>query len=212
MAVATVFSLRLPVELDKRLRGAAEVRGTSLNAEIVQRLDSSFGADPRVGEVLDALELPRAVRVRHANTTKSVQHILQMAELFNIDRLVLAARVDPLNDAVLVLLMQTASHTIVLDRTMLNMARRPRMLELAELFRGLDERGLLDGAEYQPKVIPADGIPASVEDAAAILLSGLKRLEAPAQILKLLAPHGQYDVDQFRAPKASKARVKGMAR
>lgn len=208
MSIATAFSLRLPPALDSRLREAADAGGRSLNAEILTRLEGTFGSDPRVGALMDALELPHAVRLRHANTTATLKHVLQIVQLLDVDRLVLAARTDVLNEVVLVLLMQTASHSIVLDKTMLNMARRPRMLEIAELFRGLDAVGLLDLAEYHPKVIAEDSMPANVQDTAVLLLKGVKPLEDLAQFLKLLAPHGQYDIKDFRGAGMSSARGK----
>ena len=208
MSIATAFSLRLPPALDSRLREAADAGGRSLNAEILARLEGTFGSDPRVGALLDALELPHAVRLRHATTTATLKHVLQIVELLAVDRLVLAARTDALNDVVLVLLMQTASHSIVLDKSMLNMARRPRMLEVAELFRGLDAVGLLDLAEYHPKVLAAEAMPADVHEAAGVLLNGIKPLEELGQFLKLLAPHGLYDIKDFRGAGLSAARGK----
>ncbi|HZO52692.1 MAG TPA: hypothetical protein VFB63_08245, partial [Bryobacteraceae bacterium] len=107
----------------------------------------------------------------------------------------------------LVVLLQTASHTIVLDKTQLSMARRPRQLEIMALLRGFDDCGWLDIAEYRPTLIAQDALPAPVQDAAALLLQDLKKLEDIADFLTLLAPHGQFDIKEFAGPKAPAAKA-----
>jgi hypothetical protein len=199
-----IFSLRLPRSLDEQIREAAEVRGQSLNAEIVARLSNSFGTDPRVGKAFDALEMPQAVRLRHASTAATVEHVLLMARLFEIDRLVFAARVDRLHEAVLMMVMQTAAHTIVLDKTTLNMSRLPRILEIAGLFRGLDELGLLAAADYCPHLFPEVDFPQHAHDAAALILSDTRRLERVEDFLQILASHEEFDLAAFGGAKPVK--------
>lgn len=53
------FGLRMPAELRQKLVNAAEINGRSINAEILHRLEFSFGTENTKAR-LDALE--RALR------------------------------------------------------------------------------------------------------------------------------------------------------
>lgn len=165
---------------------AAERNHRSMNAELVQRLLQTLGPDRRVEAIFEALELPRVMRLRASNTTADVNRVLAIAGTLAVDRLVLGARPDPLNNATLVILLQTASLTFLMDQTSLNLARRPRQLDVRELMRGLDEFGLLKGAEYAPKLLPNTTELAPDDAAGAILKAGnLKALPKSGALPKI---------------------------
>jgi hypothetical protein len=204
-----VFSLRLPAALDDRIRVAAETSGRSLNAEMIERLNQTFGRDAKTERVFNAFDLPEVRRIRHSNTGQAVEHILLMINTFEIERVVLAAREDPLNDAVLILLLQTANFVIILDKSSLNMARRSRELEMRQVFKALDDNGLLTGVDYVPALLPAAAQSLTADDMAARLLRENEALEDVGDFLKLLAPHGQYDVRDYGGKKSSRLKPKG---
>lgn len=199
-----VFSLRLPASLDDRIRVAAETSGRSLNAEMIERLNQTFGRDAKTERVFNAFDLPEVRRVRHSNTGQAVEHILLMINTFEIERVVLAAREDPLNDAVLIVLLQTANFVIILDKSSLNMARRPRELEMRQVFKALEDNGLLSEAEYVPTLLPVSTQSLTAEEMAALLMREKKKFEDEKHLkdlLDLLAPHRQYDLADFRSKK-----------
>jgi hypothetical protein len=208
---AVVFSLRLPTALDDRIRVAAETSGRSLNAEMIERLNKTFGRDTKTERVFNAFDLPEVRRIRHTNTQQALEHTLLMINTFEIERVVLAAREDPLNDAVLILLLQTANFVIILDKSTLNMARRPRELEMRQVFKALEDNGLLSEAEYVPTLLPVSTQSLPAEEMAALLMRDKTKFDDEKHLkdlLDLLAPHGQYELADFRSKKLLAKRPK----
>jgi hypothetical protein len=206
-----MFSLRLPPGLDERIRAAADTSGRSLNTEMIERLNQTFGRDAKTERVFNALELPEVRRIRHTNTHQALEHTLLMINTFEIERVVLAAREDRLNDAVLILLLQTANFVIILDKSPLNMARRPRELEMRQVFKALEDNGLLSEAEYVPSLLPESTETLSAKEMASHLLRDKKKMEDEkhlTDLLDLLAPHRQYDLADYRSKKLIAKRAK----
>jgi hypothetical protein len=83
---------------------------------------------------------------------------------------------------------------------MLNMARRPRIGEIEQLFQRLDLLGVLDSARYCTRLVPATDLLTPAEAVGVIVAEGQP---APLNLIKayldLLSGLGLYDLARFRS-------------
>lgn len=78
-----------------------------------------------------------------------------MAEQLGAESLLLGARADKLNNAVLVAILETPYVRCLMDSTLINMARDPRIGEVQQLFQHFDQLGLLDKACACTVLVPS---------------------------------------------------------
>lgn len=195
------IGLRIPESLRDKLASQASLNQRSLNSEITARLDASLSVDARVArELFDAIALPRVVRMKSSSTSADVMRILNVARHLPVQRLIFAAKPNELNTALLVLIIETPAATFVVDDTWLNMARRPREMEVQELFQGFDRLGLVNDAEYCPDLVEDTAALSPEEAVERIAKTGrIRRLSNPADYLRVLAQHEHFDVSNYRA-------------
>lgn len=179
------INLRLPAKLRDRLASLAQLGSRSMNTEIVQRLEASTGGGAR-SVLLEAIEMPRAVRVRSPNTKAAVRNFLAACAELDADRVVLAARRDEYNDAVLVALLQAPHLSALMDDCELSLARAARIAEVGELLRGLAQLDLLATTRFVGQHVPDTRAMPADAAAAAVLAGGVASMEL-AGFLSLLA-------------------------
>jgi hypothetical protein len=200
-SVTVNVGFRLPAALRDQLQKLAAAENRSLNSLVVQTLSTAAWPPKRtdLGDLLHALELPSVLRLCSQSTSSDVTRLLEVSRLLGVERLLLAARANDLNGAVLTAVLETSSIALIMDSTWINMARRPRMLEVEDLMKGWDAMGLLEGSRYCTQLVPetrslppADAVRAMVEYGEPADLD-LQRF------LALLSGHGNFDVARFRA-------------
>jgi len=114
----------------------------SLNGEIVHRLESTWAAgNAGVARLRRLIDHPQAVRVRSGHTRDDVESVLAICRDFDVDQLLLSARLDDLNTCCLALVIETPEIDFVLDGSCINLQRRPRMLDVKLLLEQLDRLG-----------------------------------------------------------------------
>lgn len=178
------LSVRVPVELRDRLGSLAAANQRSLSQEVVKRLTESVwpsGASP-VQRVFEVLNLPKVLRIQSSSTNADAGAVMAVVTGMGIDRLTFAARPNELNGATMVLILESAHTTLLMDGTWINMAREPRMGEVAHLMRQLASLDLLRSARYFPHL---------VDDTTEL---------DPAQALKRIFDHGaplRFDLEEY---------------
>lgn len=190
------FNMRLPSALRERLGVLAEANDRSLNAEVVARLaKSAAGGHSRA--LFEALDLPKALRLRSTSTSADLDRLLTVCTELEADLIVLGARRDELNGAVLVAVVRTPTVTCVMDQSSLSVARPPRTLEMRALFQKLDSLDLLQWAHAWPELVDdtTQLPPAAAVDR--LLSAARSRLDLPA-FLKLLGAGLDVDPADFR--------------
>jgi len=198
------LNVRLPATLRERLGVLAEANDRSLSSEAVARLSQSV--EGRAASALfEALELPSAVRLRSTSTSADLTRLLTVCTDLDADLVVLGARRDPLNGAVLVAVVRTPTVTCVMDQSSLNIARPPRALEVRDLFQRLDALDLLQWAHAWSDYVDDTSHLAPATAVDQLLKNSRSRLELPA-FLRLLGAGQTVDPNQFRLHrKASEA-------
>jgi len=186
-------------QMRRRLELSAVENHRSLSGEITARLDESVSGSA-FEELMTACRLPRFVRLPSSNTLADVRRICSIVQATEVDHVVLAAKADAMNAAVLVMTISTAERVFVVDDSMVNMARPPRETEVQDLMQTLDRRGVLENASYRAELV-ADTSGLSVEEAAASIAHSqeVAPLHDLADYLAVLSQHGIFDVEQFRA-------------
>lgn len=172
------YPVRMPLELRQKLEDAAKDGSRSLHAEIIARLEKSFGRAPgseasswaaeeiskRISDrdlrFIDTLELGKigsTVRFRpRMSTHEAIDQLLTcLATLESITSVTLAVRDGYANHSALSVVIHTNQMTLVADSTPLTVERPPRESEVRDLIWALDIRGLLDGAtRFRTQRIP----------------------------------------------------------
>ena len=134
--------------------------GRSLNSEILGRLEMSFAKSSDkvisrqiVDDILELFQLPPVIRVESGSTGVDVKNLKLICEYMAVQQVSFYAVSSRLNHAHLISVINTQSHTLVMDRSSLNLARQPRINEVIELFQHLDMHGVLDGARFYDTLI-----------------------------------------------------------
>ena len=197
------IGVRLPTWLRDRLAAvAATLPGRSMNSEITDRLAASLLPNRGLLRLLEAIDLPKAVRIATPTTSAAVERILTACRELGADRVTVAARADDLNHAQLVVLVESSSLVAIADDTSLSMARGSRILDVEDLFRNLDGLGLLASARMLTQHVPDTR---GLEPAEAIDVIAKASRGAPldlAQFLGALSGHGLFDEARFRVGSA----------
>jgi hypothetical protein len=205
MASDTVnIGLRLPTWLRDRLAAvAAALPGRSMNSEITDRLAASLQPNRGLLRLLEAIDLPKTVRIATPTTSAAVDRILTACRELGADRVTVAARADDLNYAQLVVLVESSSLLAIADDTCLSMARGSRILDVEDLFRNLDGLGLLASARMFTEPVPHthDMAPAAAIDAM-VKTSRPVPLDL-GKFLDVLSGHGLFDESRFRVGSAT---------
>lgn len=162
------YPIRMPSDLRERLEQAAKQGSRSLHAEIIARLEASFGRAPgseaaswaaeeiskritdRDLRFIDTLHLDNVgnvVRFRPRMSTHEAidQLLVCLAAIENITAVTLAVRDGYANHSALSVVIHTEEVTLVADSTPLTVERPPRESEVRDLIWALDIRGLLSG-------------------------------------------------------------------
>lgn len=189
---------RMPLDLHAKMKTAAARSARSLTGEINERLEQSFRTDPRIAKLWNALESVVPIRTRRDTSPATVDHVLNMLDLFEVEGLMLSAVEDPqYGSPVLVLLIQTPSHSIVVDQAGWTLSRPPRVEDLKRLFAGIHERGHLSTARYWTSVVT--DYPRSVTESVPRMLKAPVETvgEYLAPFLTLLAGGATFDHQGF---------------
>lgn len=168
----------MPLELKEKLEAAAAENRRSTTAELVARLEESFGQPTSGGAAswaaeeiskrisdrdlrfIDTLELGKigsTVRFRpRMSTHEAIDQLLTcLATLESITSVTLAVRDGYANHSALSVVIHTNQMTLVADSTPLTVERPPRESEVRDLIWALDIRGLLGGAtRFRTQRIP----------------------------------------------------------
>ncbi|MDD3765453.1 MAG: Arc family DNA-binding protein [Nevskiales bacterium] len=194
MNATTSLGLRLPRALRDKLNASAGREGRSLNSEIIRRLEASLDQGQRFGAALASVELEQRVwRMRCGTTYDDLARVRLLLSTLPVEGLLLAAKANQLNNAVLVALIETPIVTVLIDRTSMNMARFPRMQEIGALMADLDIDGITPVTRYVNTLVPdTSGLPA--EDAVSVLTRLVSMpLDSVADYLRVLAQHEHID-------------------
>jgi hypothetical protein len=193
----TPTSFRLPDLLRKRLVESAAKKERSLNAEVVKRLQASFGPSPStIEKVFEALKLPQAIRMETSSTTSDCLRLVTVIEQLGAQSLLLGARANALNNAVLVVVIETPHIYCVMDTSRINIARTSRESEVQQLFQRFDSLGLLESAMGCTVLVPDTSELTAAAAAETIAREGKpQRLNLPG-FLNLLAQ--TWEVDNTR--------------
>jgi hypothetical protein len=198
---STSIGLRLSEGLRDKLASHAAINKRSLNGEVAARLEASFRSEARVAqELFDLIALPRVARMASSSTSADVTRILSAARHLPIERAIFAAKANELNNAVLVLVLETPRVTFLLDGSWINMSRTPREREVQEVFRCFDRLGVLDNAEYCSKLVEdTTQLPPEQALEQIAKTGAVKPLKILADFLRVLAQHEHFDPETFRA-------------
>lgn len=200
-SVTVSIGFRIPATLRDQLQKLAADEGRSLNSLVVQQLSKVAWPPrrgPELGDLLGALDLPSVLRLRSQSTGPDVQRLLEVSSVLGAERLLLAARAEPLNGALLTVVLETASGALIMDGSWINMAREPRIREVEELFKGWDLMGLLDGSRYCTQTVPETEHLPPAEAVRQVAEQGCPApLDVP-RYLRLLSSHGLFEPSRFR--------------
>ncbi len=193
------IGIRIPISLKERIAIHAKKQGKSLNAEIIQRLQKSFGSTARIiDDIFDTLNLEKIQRMRSTSTQADKKRIITVLRNMGVDKIVLGARREQLNNAVLVFIAQTESITLLMDSTNINMARTSRELEVQDIFHELDKNGLLEHIEYCKDYLPTTSNLTPDKALQLILEKGnLQKIVNITDFLRIFSVHEQFDADEF---------------
>jgi hypothetical protein len=197
-ASSSTAGVRIPNQLKAQLAEHAELNGRSLNAEMAARLQASVDrrGSPGLRLLAGRLKWPRVMRIRSENTSEDVQALAELPHVMGADGLVLAARPDDLNGAVLVVLIESPHAHLLLDSSYLNMARRPRISEMEDLFSRWKADGLIGHMQFCPNLV-ADTRELPAEEAAKLLIEKATSTDLGG-FLKTLSRHGLFDLEKFQ--------------
>lgn len=162
---------RMPYALYEQLKASADANHRSVNAELVARLEDSFGIhsyDPpeellsiperirrrihsREMDVVDILDLSQVgytlrLRLTGATYDDADQILTCLAHFQSIRSVTLAVRDGEANFSALSVVIRTDKTTLVADGTYLTAERGPRLSEVRDIVWSLDLKGLLGGA------------------------------------------------------------------
>lgn len=195
---SSTTGVRIPIQLKAQLAEHAELNGRSLNAEMAARLQASVDrrGSPGLRLLASRLEWPRVMRIRSGNTSEDVRALAELPHVMGADGLVLAARPDELNGAVLVVLIESPYAHLLLDSSYLNMARRPRISEVEDLFGRWKADHLIGHIQFCPDLVP-DTRELPADEAAKVLIERATSTDL-AGFLKTLSRHGHLDLTKFQ--------------
>jgi len=197
---STSLGVRLPFSLKDKLAGYAGKHHRSLNAEIALRLSESFHSNAQIiNDIFDSIELGKVQRMRSSSTTTDTKRILTVLRHLDPNKIILGARKDRLNNAVLVFIAETPYITLLMDGSSINMARDPREEEVKEIFLEFSRLGLLTHVEYCKNLLPKTSKLTPDNALHQILEQGdIHQMRGISNFLKILSCHGIFDADEFR--------------
>lgn len=197
---ATV-GIRIPQWMKDDLTISALRKDISMNAEINNRLKSSFSAPETINSLFDTLDLNKIHRLRSTSTTSDADRIIFLISNLIIEKIILGAREEPMNNAVLVIVIHTNFATFVMDSSYLNMARMHREVEIQKIIRSIDDHGLLSITDYCSAYLPDTSSLAPEKAINKITKAGkIKKLSRLDDYLKLLSVHGIFEIESYLSP------------
>ncbi|GEM_PF-1266001 len=152
----TPFGLRMPDDLRELLDTAVDTSKRSLNAEIVARLRKSFETEPfiRPEEFFDLVAINGSFRLRSTSTFRDMQRLCFMIKRLEPKRVLLGARREHLNGYAMVVVIDAPPLRIIADKTLLNIARAAREVEVQHLFHVMAEKRQWIDIAYIPTHLP----------------------------------------------------------
>ncbi|MCH2159846.1 MAG: Arc family DNA-binding protein [Oleiphilaceae bacterium] len=200
MSTVTI-SIRVPEHLKNELAKSAKKSNKSVNAEISSRLEASFSPQRKRGnQVVDALQLNEVVRIRSTSTSADATRLINLCRELDVEKVVFGARNDVLNGMVMVVVLHTQYATFLLDSSKLNMAREPRIFEVQDIFRNLDEIGLLEVSHFLNSPLEETSHLPPDEALEKILLSGsVIRMKNLSDFLNILCEHQKFVEEEFKS-------------
>jgi hypothetical protein len=130
------FKLKISDENAERIEYEQKYINDIPVARIInRRLNESYSTLPLEFLYNTLTGLPEVFRMKEMNTADTISSIKRYLRRPNIERVIFAAKSDALNDFVLVTVVEMSDITIVIDNSSNNLARTPRISEIAELFQ-----------------------------------------------------------------------------
>lgn len=188
------------------LEQQSEITGKTITRLVNDNL-RTLSQDVEGERLLECLELPAIVRLKSSSTTMEVQRLITLFGRRTLQRIVFAVREDNLNNFCMVVLLETEELTVLADNININHARRPRILEVRELFKSWDRMDLLDKTFFIPQLIPSTSKLSDVE-AEKVLRSLATRSFELMEYLQLLGAHrSDIRIHHYMADRGYKVRL-----
>lgn len=155
----TQVSLRIEEDLKHYFSEIAEYKKRSVHRELVDALE--FYKNKRryisasVSELFDSIDVSDVLRIRSSSTYKDCDRILNIIKNLETERLVFGCRVvsEP-NGLAMVFLAETKNKALLFDSTLINAARRPRQLEVIDIFKTIYRQGDWQKLEFIKDAVP----------------------------------------------------------
>ncbi len=110
--------------------------------------------DISANALLGALSLPSIIRLESTSTTADIERICALLNRDQLRRIVFAVKDDRLNDRCMVAYFEMDEVIVLADQTTINHARRPREMEVQELFSHWKELNLSSITYFIPEITP----------------------------------------------------------
>jgi hypothetical protein len=201
MSLDTVtISIRVPEILKNKLSRFAKQAGKSMNLEISNRLEASFlPTTTKINNIFDALNLDKILRIRSTSTSADASRLLNICQTLEVEKIIFGAKKDLLNNAAMVVVIHTPIATFLMDSSLLNMAREPRIYEIQDIFKNLDKLGLLANTFFCDEYIEKTSELPKEEALDSVLSNGnLHQLIKLEDYLDILSVHKHYDIKEFK--------------
>ncbi len=161
-----VLSVRMPIERYEALREQAREKGVSLNSlmnQLAEKGAASLGRKCLSPRDFVDIDLDRHVaRLRTGSTGEDLNRLWRAMNSAPLVDATFAARPDDLNGRTLVAVVNTEEFTFLMDDTTVNMARRPRAMEVQDFFERVFEA--FPGARFffVPEVLDAGDLAGAI--------------------------------------------------
>lgn len=191
-------TLRIDDDLKSYYSELVDHHKGSLHRQLIKGLE--FGKNKKshittaVSSILDSVELPEVLRINSTSTTFDRDRIMTIIRSLETERLFFGVRQEFINKAVLVFIAETKNKTFLFDKTLLNMARRPREWEIADLFKVIEEQGDWQKLEFFSEYLP-ETLGLSAEEAWNRIFEQERNNDFEAYIN--LLSRGYYDKEMF---------------
>ncbi len=181
------LKIRFDIDNLKALERESEGTTRTITYLVNQAITSRY-SDIEASALLEALDLPKVVRLENTSTTADATRIRSLLKRNQLRQVVFAVRDDHLNDRCLVAYLEMDEITVLIDTTMINHARRPREMEVQELFIKWDELDLASDTYFIEEVVP-DTRDKAVDEAWQIVSKLPTKPFELKSYIALLAPH-----------------------
>jgi len=118
----------------EQLESDSKQSGASITALVNRAVESRY-TDISAHSLLNALVFPDVVRMDAGGTSTHVHNLKLLLSRKQTRRVVFGVKEEQRNDRVLVAYIEMDEITVLMDKVLINHARRPRQIEVEELFQ-----------------------------------------------------------------------------